>query len=130
MDKSNKSAFTLTEMLVVVVLVGVLVALAMPSFRGAQRRAIDKEAWTNLNMMATALKMRILEERAGAICSDNSDCNDTLDLDLPAAPPVGNWLYEVLVSGVSDYSFEARGSKGTPPTGWQMDEGDDEPTSF
>lgn len=128
LDKNNKSAFTLTELLIVVVLVGILIALAMPSFQNAKRRAIDKEAKTNIKIMETAHKVRVLEEGAGAVCSDNTDCNDTLDLDLPAAPPVGNWLYKVLVSGLSSYSFQATGSKGT--SNWQMDEDDDEPTAF
>jgi prepilin-type N-terminal cleavage/methylation domain-containing protein len=127
---NNRSAFTLTELLVVVVLVGILAVLAMPSFRNAQRRAIDKEAKTNLKIMETAYKVRVLEEGAGAVCSDNSDCNNTFDLDLPPAPPAGNWLYQAVVTGLSDYSFQATGSKGTPSTGWQMDVGDDEPTSF
>lgn len=130
LDKNNKSAFTLTELLIVVVLVGILATLAMPSFRNAQRRTIDKEAKTNLKVMETAHKVKVLERGAGETCSDNSSCNDTLDLDLSAAPPVGNWLYQVVVSGMSDYSFQATGSKGTPPTGWQMDEGDDESTAF
>ncbi|MDI6744306.1 MAG: prepilin-type N-terminal cleavage/methylation domain-containing protein [Thermodesulfovibrionales bacterium] len=53
----NKKGFTLTELLIVVAIIGILAMIAIPSYIGQQRNAARTEAYTNLQTL------RLLEEQ-------------------------------------------------------------------
>jgi general secretion pathway protein G len=49
-----RPAFTLLEFLVVIIIIGILAALALPNFGKAKEHALGKEAIANLKLMAAA----------------------------------------------------------------------------
>ena len=53
----NKKGFTLTELLIVVAIIGILAMIAIPAYIGQQLRASRTEAYTNLQTL------RLLEEQ-------------------------------------------------------------------
>lgn len=53
----NKKGFTLTELLIVVAIIGILAMIAIPAYIGQQLRAARTEAYTNLQTL------RLLEEQ-------------------------------------------------------------------
>ena len=53
----NKKGFTLIELLIVIAIIGVLAAVAIPIYTGQQLRAARTEAYTNLQTL------RLLEEQ-------------------------------------------------------------------
>lgn len=64
MSKTNKSkrGFTLIELMVVVIVVGILAAAAIPIYRFAMSRAYSSEARATMGTMLTSMKMFAAEE--------------------------------------------------------------------
>jgi len=57
MKRNLRKAFTLVEMLIVVIIIGILMAALLPRLKGAQERARDTARKANLSQISTALEM-------------------------------------------------------------------------
>ena len=55
-DKMDEDGFTLIELMVVVLIIAILIAIAIPTFLGLRRRAQDRAAQSNLRNGLTAAK--------------------------------------------------------------------------
>ncbi|MCF7917036.1 MAG: prepilin-type N-terminal cleavage/methylation domain-containing protein [Candidatus Omnitrophica bacterium] len=125
-----KDSFTLAELIIVVVIIGILAGIGIPRFLKAKRRTIDKEAQTNLKLIQTAERIHELEEGKYVNCSDNDNCSDKLDLDLPSSTASGgNWDYSVACGSFAcdtGFTATATGREGTQ--NWTIDEDDEEPS--
>jgi len=95
------TGFTLTELIIVMVVVGILAAFAVPQFAVTKERALDREAKATLALVRAAervYKMEVMDNYYpyGALTTTNniSLMNTNLRLSLPAtASP--NWLYSI-----------------------------------
>lgn len=56
-NKKNNRGFTIVELLIVIVVIGILAALVLNSFRGVQERARDTERRTDTSAVATQLEV-------------------------------------------------------------------------
>jgi type IV pilus assembly protein PilA len=52
----DEEGFTLIELMVVVLIIAILIAIAIPTFLGARRRAQDRQAQSNIRNALTAAK--------------------------------------------------------------------------
>lgn len=57
LKKHLQKGFTIVELLIVIVVIGILAALVLNTFSGVQRRARDTERQTDVNSIATQLEV-------------------------------------------------------------------------
>ncbi|MCM8827542.1 MAG: prepilin-type N-terminal cleavage/methylation domain-containing protein [Candidatus Omnitrophica bacterium] len=95
--KKNK-AFSLLELLLVVILVSIIATFILPNYWGVHRRTLEKEAKALLKLIQAAERTRQFELGNFTACSDTANCNTVLNLNLPTG---GYWTYSVSVRGDS-----------------------------
>lgn len=90
----RKKAFTLMELIIVVIIVAILAAIGLPFYFKAVERARVKEAISQLKLIQAAEDMRLLETNHYLACSEsfdnsgegmgnsNANCNTVLNLRL------------------------------------------------
>lgn len=87
-----KKGFTMLELLVVIIIVGVLAALAFANFGRARESALEKAAQSNLRLISAAEKIYHLETSIYLTgTSDLATINTNLKLYLPAQ----DWDYRI-----------------------------------
>mgnify|MGYP000409697889 CR=1 FL=1 len=93
--KKRKSTFTLTEVLITIIIIGILSTVGIISFRKAIISSRDKEAQAMLKLIAQSEEAYRLESGGEYCpCSDTSSCNTLLDLSIPSGTTAA-WSYEV-----------------------------------
>ena len=93
----DRRSFTFIEIVVVIVIVGLLAALALPQFTTVKERTLDKEAKANLLSIQEAEATYKMEKNSyypsGATTSVISDINTNLKLGLPLNQ--AHWTYSL-----------------------------------
>jgi prepilin-type N-terminal cleavage/methylation domain-containing protein len=108
-----RCGFTLLEFLVVIIIIGILAALALPNFGKAKEHALGKEAIANLKLMAAAewiFRMHVgTYYPPSGIQGNITNINQYLKLSLTEA----NWDYSI-TGGASAFTVSAdrQGSGG------------------
>lgn len=64
LQRKEEGGFTLIELMVVVLIIAILIAIAIPTFLGARKRAQDKQAQSNLRNALTAEKTYYVDTQA------------------------------------------------------------------
>lgn len=118
--RSLKKGFTILELLVVLIIIGVLAGVALPSFNKAKESALEKEAQTNLRLISAAEKIYHMENNIYFTSADRIAINDNLKLSLPAQ----NWNYKI----VTGAGFTAKAQRANDATNvWCIDQAADDP---
>ncbi len=102
----NKKGFTLLELLVVVLIIGILASIALPQYTRAVEKAKLSEALTTLKSIENSL-YRLMYEN-----DDTEDMDitfDMLDIELPNQLPdqytTDNFEYIIFGDGISNNNF-------------------------
>lgn len=94
---TTRRSFTLVEILVVIIILGILAGLALPQYAGSRERTLDKEAKSNLMLLQVAEEVYKMEKGYyypnASSTSVISNINTNLKLGLPINQ--ANWTYAV-----------------------------------
>jgi type IV pilus assembly protein PilA len=87
----KKAGFTLIELMIVVAIIGILAAIALPAFIGYIRRSKTSEATSNLKSLFTGAASYYNQERAGQglLTTVSGFCTVDDEGPMPAAPGAG-----------------------------------------
>lgn len=114
-------SFTLVELVMVIVIVGVLASLAIPGYFKARQKAIDREAQAMLRLLQSAQKIYKLENEIFTNCANTLDCNTKLRLDLSD----NNWSYNVTAANNVDFIGKAVVQPGKGSQNWCIEKNSD-----
>lgn len=96
----REDGFTLIELLVVVLVIGVLVALAVPTYAGARTRAHDRAAMSDLRNGVTAAKV---------VFATSLDYTGITVVEMEAAEPSLDFVTRLIPSSAAnDYAVSYR----------------------
>ena len=97
-NRSNEDGFTLIELMVVVLIIAILLAIAIPTFLGARSKAQDRAAQSNLRNALTAEKTYYVDNQAytNNTSSSMTSIEPSLTYAASAAPTVVGTVYITL----------------------------------
>lgn len=103
--RKDQRGFTLIELIIVLVILGILLTLALPSYLGTRRRAYLAEADQQLQEMRTHAWLRYVE--VGSFDG----------LDTSGVPSTTNWSFSYGACSGTSCAMSAIGRSGSPVAG-------------
>ncbi|MFC1806771.1 type IV pilin protein [Candidatus Omnitrophota bacterium] len=98
-----RKGFTLIEVLIVVIILGILATIAVPQFVKIVEKARRAEAVTNISGIRTALAIYYLEEEGYQALGTASEIEGNLDVQVTE----NNWAYTVTAPTTTTYTVVA-----------------------
>ena len=125
-------SFTLIELIIVIIIIGILVTFAMPAFMVTQEKALTKEAIANLKLIAAAEKVYRMNNAfyypkpCPPTEGDIIDINNYLKLYFTDET---NWDYAITVATAGAFTATAQRTGGSYPScKYTIDQSTAEPT--
>ncbi|MBI5049904.1 MAG: prepilin-type N-terminal cleavage/methylation domain-containing protein, partial [Nitrospirae bacterium] len=127
---NNKKGFTLTELIIVVAVIGILAAISIPAYLGVQKRAARAEAYTNLETLRQLEEQYFSENSAytaslGTCAAGNNNIS-AIQAVLPGFQPGSSLSYSYCIQQNIDiygtaqtpcFRVSAFGNSGTRVSG-------------
>ena len=103
MKRNNKSGFTLLEIIIVIIIVGVLASLALPKFFSTVEFSKSTEALNNISAVRDSMERCYLSTVSYTSCTDLTK----LDVANPTNTPGARFSYAATTASPTDYTITA-----------------------
>jgi prepilin-type N-terminal cleavage/methylation domain-containing protein len=123
------NAFTLIELLIVIIIIGILIALSLPQFGKTREHAIGKEAIASLKLIAAAEKIYRMEIGTYWPPSGTDSDKDSLNTNLKLSLTERNWDYSITGGTGTFTSTASRLSGQYLGCTWTINNTTDEPAT-
>ena len=110
----NTRGFTLIELLIVVAVIGLIAAIAIPNFLGALDRGRQKRTMADLRSIATAMESYSIDETIYPVVTNITQLKNTLEpVYIQTAAPIDGWGIPFIIDSVqTDYTLGSGGKDG------------------
>ena len=118
----NKKGFTLMELLIVVAIIAILAAIAIPTFSGALTKAKRGADEANARSLYAAVALAYMTDGSATFPADKTAAPDTeVDITYPATDGTVYHFNQTpeIVNGTDSWSISVTGSDGTTST-WEV----------
>ncbi len=102
--RNEESGFTLIELLVVMLIIGILAAIALPSFFNQRDKAGDAEAKSGAKTAQTAIETYATDNDGSYVGADAVDANGVCVL-VEIEPTLEIYDLDVTAAGLNNYSL-------------------------
>lgn len=123
LKKTTQKGFTIVELLIVIVVIGILAALVLNTFSGVQKRARDTQRQTSVNSLSTQLEVYYNDQggypATADVASDPWIQKNLKGFDIKAtrAPSADSNSYAATATPTKDqFGYEAEPSGCVSPT--------------
>ncbi|MCX5701417.1 MAG: prepilin-type N-terminal cleavage/methylation domain-containing protein [Candidatus Omnitrophica bacterium] len=106
---------TLTEILVVIIIIAILAALALPQFTASRERALSREAKANLKLISVAEKIYRMREGFYFPFENVTTDRDVIAENLKVNLTEANWDYSIDATNPNLEEFNAFANRTTGP---------------
>ena len=118
--KTEQRGFTLIELMIVIVVIGVLVAIGLPSYNNSVTRSVRADAQSALLGFAQAMERHFQQNYSyEAAATGGNDTGAPDPTIFPSQAPIeGNASYDLTITAADDTGFTIR---ATPIAGGRQD---------
>ena len=120
-----KTGFTITELVVVIIIIGILATLALTHYGSVRERTLNREAQANLRLIIAAARIYRMEVGGYYAAPNTAAINANYRLLLPT-PATANWNYLTTATVNTCCAQATRAPAGRT---WRMGDTEDDPVS-